>query len=168
MQETQIPALVGKDLTCHKATKQLIIFAFPLNAELSPGSSPNPQVSCLKRHRPAFTNPGIYQPHIYQLSPGSSPNPQVSCLKRLLSHISRVRLFATPWTAAYQAPLSMGFPRQEYWSGLPLPSPFKEATDLHLPTLDLQNDFIIKSCFIPSLLENLQQYCTCCLTLEIL
>ena len=33
-----------------------------------------------------------------------------------------VRLFATPWTAAYQAPLPMGFSRQEYWSGLPLPS----------------------------------------------
>ena len=37
--------------------------------------------------------------------------------------LSRVRLFATPWTVAYQAPTSMGFPRQEYWSGLPLPSP---------------------------------------------
>ena len=37
--------------------------------------------------------------------------------------LSRVRLFATPWTAAYQAPPSMGFSRQEYWSGLPLPSP---------------------------------------------
>ena len=36
---------------------------------------------------------------------------------------SRVRLLATPWTAAYQAPPSMGFPRQEYWSGVPLPSP---------------------------------------------
>ena len=41
----------------------------------------------------------------------------------LLSRFSRVRLFATPWTAAYQAPPSMGFSRQEYWSGLPLPSP---------------------------------------------
>ena len=41
----------------------------------------------------------------------------------LLNHFSRVRLCATPWTAAYQAPLSMGFSRQEYWSGLPLPSP---------------------------------------------
>ena len=38
--------------------------------------------------------------------------------------LSRVRPFATPWTAAYQAPLSMGFSRQEYWSGLPLPSPY--------------------------------------------
>ena len=37
--------------------------------------------------------------------------------------LSCVRLFATPWTVALQAPLSMGFPRQEYWSGLPFPSP---------------------------------------------
>ena len=37
---------------------------------------------------------------------------------------SRVRLLATPWTAAYQAPPSMGFSRQEYWSGVPLPSPY--------------------------------------------
>ena len=37
--------------------------------------------------------------------------------------LSHVRLFATPWTVAYQAPLSMGFSRQEYWSGVPLPSP---------------------------------------------
>ena len=37
--------------------------------------------------------------------------------------LSRVRLFETPWTAAYQAPPSMGFSRQEYWSGVPLSSP---------------------------------------------
>ena len=37
--------------------------------------------------------------------------------------LSRVQLFATPWTVAYQAPLSMGFSRQLYWSGLPFPSP---------------------------------------------
>ena len=37
--------------------------------------------------------------------------------------LSRVRLFATPWTVAHQAPQSMGFSRQEYWSGLPFPSP---------------------------------------------
>ena len=39
--------------------------------------------------------------------------------------LSRVRLLATPWTAAYQAPPSMGFSRQEYWSGVPLPSPLR-------------------------------------------
>ena len=43
--------------------------------------------------------------------------------------LSRVRLSVTPWTVAHQAPLSMGFPRQEYWSGLPFPSP----GDLHNP-----------------------------------
>ena len=37
--------------------------------------------------------------------------------------LSRVRLFATLWTVALQSPLSMGFPRQGYWSGLPFPSP---------------------------------------------
>ena len=38
---------------------------------------------------------------------------------RVLSHFSRVQLFVTLWTVAYQAPLSMEFSRQEYWSGLP-------------------------------------------------
>ena len=41
----------------------------------------------------------------------------------VLSHFSRVLLFVTPWTAACQAPLSMGFSWQEYWSGLPCPPP---------------------------------------------
>ena len=40
-----------------------------------------------------------------------------------MKSLSHVRLFATPWTVAYQASLSMGFSRQEYWSGLPFPSP---------------------------------------------
>ena len=41
----------------------------------------------------------------------------------MLSHFSHVQLCATPWTIARQAPLSMKFSRQEYWSGLPCPSP---------------------------------------------
>ena len=41
----------------------------------------------------------------------------------MLSQFSRVQLFVTPWSVARQAPLSMGFSRQEYWSGLPFPSP---------------------------------------------
>ena len=58
-----------------------------------------------------------------------------------MKSLSRVRLLATPWTAAYQAPLSMGFPRQEYWSVLPFPSPGNlldpgiEATSLVSPAL---------------------------------
>ena len=56
---------------------------------------------------------------------GESPWP---CLLRLLlRRLSRVRLCATPWTAAYQAPPSMGFSRQEYWSEMPLPSPWSAA-----------------------------------------
>ena len=43
--------------------------------------------------------------------------------ERKVKSLSRVRLFATPWTITYQACLSMGFSRQEYWSGLPFPSP---------------------------------------------
>ena len=42
--------------------------------------------------------------------------------------LSRVRLLGTPWTAAYQAPASMGFSRQEYWRGVPLPSPIKKLS----------------------------------------
>ena len=45
--------------------------------------------------------------------------------KGKVKSLSCVRLFVIPWTAAYQAPPSMGFSRQEYWSGVPLPSPEK-------------------------------------------
>ena len=47
----------------------------------------------------------------------------LQCVK--MKSLSRARLLATPWTAAYQAPLSRGFFRLEHWSGLPLPSPTK-------------------------------------------
>ena len=40
-----------------------------------------------------------------------------------MKSLSHVQLFVTPWTVAHQAPPSMGFSRQEYWSGLPFPSP---------------------------------------------
>ena len=52
---------------------------------------------------------------------------QNNMLLLLLSRFSRVRLCATPWTAARQAPPSMGFSRQEHWSGLPFPSPMHES-----------------------------------------
>ena len=45
----------------------------------------------------------------------------------LLSHFSRVQLCVTPYTAAHQAPTSLGFSRQEHWSGLPFPSPMHES-----------------------------------------
>ena len=51
--------------------------------------------------------------------------------------LSRVRLFATPWTAAYQAPPSMGFSRQEYWNGVPLPSLVNRSHFLGFLDVDL-------------------------------
>ena len=59
----------------------------------------------------------------------------------MISHFSRVQLFVTPWTVARQAPLSMEFSRQEYWSGLPcpppgdLPNPGTEPVSLMSPAL---------------------------------
>ena len=47
--------------------------------------------------------------------------------------LSHVQLLVTPWTAAYQTPPSMGFSRQEYWSGVPLPSPITLAEPCHFP-----------------------------------
>ena len=49
----------------------------------------------------------------------------LQCIKVKVKSLSLVWLFATPWTAAYQAPPSMGFSRQEYWSGVLSPSPIK-------------------------------------------
>ena len=53
-----------------------------------------------------------------------------------MKSLSPVRLFETPWTVPYQAPPSMGFSRQEYWSGVPLPSPgtfLTQGSDPGLP-----------------------------------
>ena len=51
----------------------------------------------------------------------------LQCMKVKVKSPSHVWLFATPWTAAYQAPPSMGFSRQEYWSGVPFPFPMHES-----------------------------------------
>ena len=64
----------------------------------------------------------------------------------VLSRFSRGLLFATPWTVAHQAPLSVGFSRQEYWSGLPCPPP-GDLPDLGLSSrlfclLHWQADFL--------------------------
>ena len=59
--------------------------------------------------------------------------------------LSRVQLLATPWTAAYQAPLSMGFSRQKYWSGVPLPSPSKKLVPFNFITeVTIRSDFEVQ------------------------
>ena len=70
---------------------------------------------------PGFPVPGILQARTLEWVAISFSN--VWKWKLKVKSLSHVRLFATPWTAAHQAPPSMGFSRQEYWSGLPLPFP---------------------------------------------
>ena len=80
------------------------------------GSPPGPAV------------PGILQARTLEWVAISSSNAWKWKVKVKL--LSRVRLLVTSWTAAHQAPPSMGFSRQEYWSGLPLPSPKYLSTDI--------------------------------------
>ena len=70
---------------------------------------------------PGSPVPGILQARILEWVAISFSNAWKWKVK--VKSLSRVWLLATPWTIAYQAPLSMGFTRQEYWSELPLPSP---------------------------------------------
>ena len=69
---------------------------------------------------PGSPVPGILQARTLEWVAISFPNAWKWKVK--VKSLSWVRLLATPWTAAYQAPPSMGFSRQEYWSGVPLPS----------------------------------------------
>ena len=66
-----------------------------------------------------------------------------------LSHFSHVQLFATPWTAAHQAPLSTGFSRQEYKSGLPYPPP-SNLPDPGIEPLSLKSPVLAAGFFITS------------------
>ena len=76
---------------------------------------------------PGSPIPGILQARTLERVAVSFSN--ASKWKRKVKSLSHVRLLATQWTEAYQAPLSMGFSRQEYWSRVPSPSP-KEEWDL--------------------------------------
>ena len=70
---------------------------------------------------PGSPVPGILQARTLELAAISFSNAWKWKVK--VKSLNRIRLLATPWTAAYQAPPSMGFSKQEFWSGVPLPSP---------------------------------------------
>ena len=74
---------------------------------------------------PGFPVPGILQARTLEWGAISFSNAWK--WKGKVKLLSRVRFLATPWTAAHQAPPSMGFSKQEYWSGVPLPSPIQRA-----------------------------------------
>ena len=80
-------------------------------------------------------NPGI-EPRSPELQADSLPSEPPGKVKVKVKSLSRVRLFVTPWTVAYQAPLSMRFSRQEYWSGLLFPSPG------HLSNPGIKHEFL--------------------------
>ena len=66
----------------------------------------------------------------------------LQCMKSKMKSLSCVRLLATPWTAAHQSPPSMGFSRQEYWSGVPLPTVCKRFICHYYETY-FSNSYII-------------------------
>ena len=78
---------------------------------------------------PGFPVPGILQARTLEWVAISFSNAWKWKVKG--NSLSRVWLCATPWTAAYQAPPSMGFSRQEYWSGVPLPSLFSSRHGIY-------------------------------------
>ena len=79
---------------------------------------------------PGSTIPGILQSRTLEWAAISFSNAWKWKVK--VKSLSHIWLFATPWTAACQAPLPMGFSRQGYWSGLPLPSPLYNSSPKHL------------------------------------
>ena len=88
---------------------------------------------------PGSPGPGILQARTLEWVAISSSNAWKWKVKvKLLSH---VRFLVTPWTAAHQAPRSMGFSRQEYWSGVPLPSPSTYFIIYKLNTNSLESSF---------------------------
>ena len=104
---------------------------FPVQGSSNPAAAAAAKSlqSCLTLCDPIDGSPpgspvsGIFQARTLEWVAISFPNAWKWKVK--VKSLSQVRLFATPWTAAYQAPPSMGFSRQEYWSGVPLPSLLK-------------------------------------------
>ena len=86
--------------------------------------------------------PAMFNPWVGKMKYNIYIPPRQACTQVcMLSHFSHVRLFATLWTVAHQAPLSMGFSRQEYWSRVlcpppgDLPNPGIESMSLKSPAL---------------------------------
>ena len=84
---------------------------------------------------PGSPVPGILQARTLEWVAISFSNAWKGKVK--VKSLSRVWPSTTPWTAAFQAPLSMGFSRQEYWSGMPLPSPLSHLWQVYSPGCSL-------------------------------
>ena len=114
------PALQADSLLSESTGKPLCMFAAAAAAAKSLQSRPT-LCDPIDGSPPGSPVPGILQTRTLEWVAISFSNAWKWKVK--VKSLSRLRLFTTPWTAAHQAPPSMGFSRQEYWSGLPLPSP---------------------------------------------
>ena len=99
----------------HGVATERLHFHFSLS-HIGEGNGNPLQCSCLENPR----DRGAWWAAVYGVTQSRTRRKQLSSSMKSFSH---VRLVATPWTVAYQVPPSMGFSRQECWSGLPFPSP---------------------------------------------
>ena len=107
--------------TTEQLTVSLSIFRLSLNAAAKSPQSCLTLCDPIEGSPPGSSVPGILQARILEWVATSFSNAWKWKVK--VKSLSSVWLLETPWTSAHQAPPSMGFSRQEYWSGLPLPSP---------------------------------------------
>ena len=118
--QIQYPALQVDSLSSEPPGKPWqIIYGSPAAAAANSLQSCPTLCNPIDGSPPGSSVPGILQARTLEWVAISFSN--VWKWKLKVKSLSRVQLVATPWTAAYQAPLFMGFSRQEYWSGLPLP-----------------------------------------------
>ena len=106
---------------------------------------------------PGSPVPGILQARTLEKVAISSSNAWKWKVK--VKSLSCVRLVATPWTAAHQAPPSMGFSRQEYWSGVPLPSPLYRLSHQESPHTGNVIHAVVSSSLQPLALQHARPLC---------
>ena len=124
-----------------------IYMYFPSQSPFPPPSLPSPSGSSQCTRPEHLSHASVTWPkHLSHVTCHLSSGPStchmshglVICFTIDNIHVSMLFL-ATPWTAAYQAPPSMGFSRQEDWSGMPLPSPFKRYMHLNVHCSTIYN-----------------------------
>ena len=116
---TRVYIYMAGPLCCSLETTTRVLIGYAAAAE-SRQSCPT-LCDPIDGNPPGSPLPGILQARTLEWVATSFSNAWKWKVK--VKSLSRVQLLATPWTAAHQAPPSMGFSRQEYWSGVPLPSP---------------------------------------------
>ena len=109
-----------------RTDKSIISPSFSAAAAAKPLQSWRTLCDPIDRSLPGSPVPGILQARTLEWVAISFSNAWKWKVK--VKSLGHVRLLVTPWTAAYQAPLPMGFSRQEYWSGVPLPSPSPQVS----------------------------------------